>query len=141
MQNLQDYINSCIPFCCIIVNQRDCKFLASNEYLNDKVRFPFPSKLIALSFLLYYQIRKVNRKMGTLHSLVIAMMLMSVVCDAVSPIDANFGALQKSWTAMMKRMRQKRALRPSNLISIRRLKKRIVAGETLLLTAHGLDVL
>ena len=66
--------------------------------------------------------------MAKLHKLLVILMVCIIAIDTMVPAEANMGVLQKSWRAMMKRMRQRRQLRLSDLMSVRKLGKRVIAG-------------
>ena len=69
-----------------------------------------------------------RRGMAKPYTLLIALMVTFLVIDMMMPVDANLATLQKSWRAMMKQMRQKKRQLPPNLVSVRRLRKRVLAG-------------
>ena len=45
------------------------------------------------------------------------------------PVNANLTTMQASWKAFLKRLKQKRRSAIPNLVSVRRLGKRIITGE------------
>ena len=58
------------------------------------------------------------------------MIVAAILVNELMPTtDANLATIQASWKAMKRRMRQKQRMMMPNLISVRKLRKRVTSGK------------
>ena len=70
-----------------------------------------------------------NKKMIPARLTVCLIVAAVLVNELMPTADANLATIQASWKAMKRRMRQKRRMMMPNLISVRKLRKRVISGK------------